>query len=1041
MRKMLVAKSSLMALACSISLAAQAYADAPKAIQVPAGELIAALESLATQSEVEVVYQATQLQGLRTQGLTGTYTTQDAVRKLLEGTRLQLKTDAATGAMLISAPTAVRPPPTSAFFPEQEAAIADGGVPAKPVEEYTPNTRPIPEILVEGARSLNADIERTPDDVQPYVVFDREQLEKSGVRTIEDFLRTRITASVAATSSSQLTSVGSISSSFSLRGLDVGETLILVDGRRKGGWSYAGSPQQPDVNGIPIGAVERIEVLPTTASGIYGGDATGGVINIVLRRDYSGVESKVSYDAAFNGGAPKRQIDVSSGFNLEQGRTNIMVSATFADQDALYAGERDFVRRARELVLRNNPQGIYNSFANPVLGATSNIRSLDGSSLTLKSGGAVGSPYTFVPQGYAGVASDNGAAFIGNAGRYNFEMADTAQSGGAREGLLTAATRRSAMATVRREFTPALAAYLDTSISEGEARSYLNRTFSSAFTVPGATATNPFNEDVVVTTPLYGTDGRSIATLQDVRLVGGVLMRLPASWQAGLSYTWERTRFDTSEALEVVTYDPFAPGPVAVADGTVNVFQDSARADFSPYVQPLEQNLPGDKTLGDTSLLLSGPVGKLPGGPITLSGSLGYRKDNQGENVQTGSFGPGLDYTLTNYARSQRVVSAYLETRLPLVSELNARPGVRFLEVQLAGRHDRYESVGTNASFSLTPSPRLDFRNEVSSTNPTIGLRYGFVPDITLRASYNTGFLAPSVSQLSVERTVYDAGGAGVVDPARGGESVGVLTIVNGSNDLKPEKSKGWNVGLILEPRFAPGLRLSVDWVWIEKTDNLDYPPFFDTQDQVDSEALLPGLIVREAPQPGDPYGVGRISEIHPGLRNFARKTVEAFDFALDYQIATERLGTFSFSGNATRNLHDETQSLPGFPNVESVDASFSNLRWQGVGLMSWEYQQWLVALNSSYFHSHQLAGFLIANYGTQTRVPSQNYHDLYATYRFGGQPFWSVLSKAEIQVGVRNVLDREPPLIVASLGNGQYYSNWGDPRLRSYSISLKKAF
>lgn len=73
----------------------------------------------------------------------------------------------------------------------------------------------------------------------------------------------------------------------SARGLGTNQTLILINGRRAPGVStlLTGDLGQPDINGIPLSSVERVEVLPTTASGIYGGGATGGVINIVLRKD------------------------------------------------------------------------------------------------------------------------------------------------------------------------------------------------------------------------------------------------------------------------------------------------------------------------------------------------------------------------------------------------------------------------------------------------------------------------------------------------------------------------------------------------------------------------------------------------------------------------------------------------------------------------------------------------------------------------------------------------------------------------------------
>jgi iron complex outermembrane recepter protein len=106
MLKTIMIRSTLLAFACSISVAAHAIADSPKQINVPAGDLVTALESLARQADISVVYQAEQLAGLRTHGVQGNFTPQEAVIKLLKGTKLNLRTDATTGAMLIEPPHA-----------------------------------------------------------------------------------------------------------------------------------------------------------------------------------------------------------------------------------------------------------------------------------------------------------------------------------------------------------------------------------------------------------------------------------------------------------------------------------------------------------------------------------------------------------------------------------------------------------------------------------------------------------------------------------------------------------------------------------------------------------------------------------------------------------------------------------------------------------------------------------------------------------------------------------------------------------------------
>src|SRR5688572_17774916 len=96
-------KISLAAVGCALLLSVQVRADTPKQIDVPAGDLAAALEALSKQAQVNLVFQAGQMQGLKTHGVSGTLTPREAVVKLLQGTSLRLSTDEATGAMMISA--------------------------------------------------------------------------------------------------------------------------------------------------------------------------------------------------------------------------------------------------------------------------------------------------------------------------------------------------------------------------------------------------------------------------------------------------------------------------------------------------------------------------------------------------------------------------------------------------------------------------------------------------------------------------------------------------------------------------------------------------------------------------------------------------------------------------------------------------------------------------------------------------------------------------------------------------------------------------
>lgn len=188
-------------------------------------------------------------------------------------------------------------------------------------------------IEVTGSRIKRAEIE----GAVPVTVIDRAQLEATGDISVADFLRDTTFNSFGSYQSSSGSSWGGFTG-VSMRGLGEGRTLILIDGRRAPVAPMHGSAQ--DLNTIPMAAVERIEILSDGASAVYGSDALGGVINIITRKDFDGVE--ISYGQGF----PTRQGgDTQEGhvvFGTAGDRGRILAGASYAKRDELYTRDRDF---------------------------------------------------------------------------------------------------------------------------------------------------------------------------------------------------------------------------------------------------------------------------------------------------------------------------------------------------------------------------------------------------------------------------------------------------------------------------------------------------------------------------------------------------------------------------------------------------------------------------------------------------------------------------------------------------------------------------
>jgi outer membrane receptor protein involved in Fe transport len=389
---------------------------------------------------------------------------------------------------------------------------------------------------------------------------------------------------------------------------------------------------------------------------------------------------------------------------------------------------------------------------------------------------------------------------------------------------------------------------------------------------------------------------------------------------------------------------------------------------------------------------------------------------------------------------------------VPLFSARNRRTGLEALELQIAARADRYRTNGsTGLIFLPSDEPVVRESNETSSVNPTFALRYEPVKDIAFRLSYGTGFVAPDVSQLASTIT---ADPVTVVDPRRGNTTVTLPfgSVIQGGNaDLKPEESKNLSAGFVLTPRFAPGLRFSVDYTRIEKTDNIAAYPT-GIQGIVDDEALLPGRVQRGAGLPGDPAGwAGPITFLDTTLLNVAEARVEAFDFQLDYELPT-RFGTFGFSTVATRQTHYETRAMSGQPTFENVGLTYFNpLGFSGTAEITWRQRAWSAGWMARYYDDYLTVDpNAVANaatiqlQGNGGRVPSQLYHDVFLSWSFddAGLADGSLFSGTTVRFNVRNVFDEMPPFDAwfHSLYRG-YRSPLGDSLGANWQLAVSKRF
>ena len=198
-------------------------------------------------------------------------------------------------------------------------------------EENEEAAEPVEKFQVTGSRIKRADLE----GALPVTVIDREAIDFSGQTSVADLLRNtsfNSTGSFRPQSGSSAQGVSQIN----LRGLGASRSLVLVDGRRLARSPSTGSSQ--DLNGIPAAAVERIEILTDGASAVYGSDAIGGVVNIITRKDFNGVELRLGAAEIEHEGGDREEGSLIFGASSDKG--SMLGGISWNSRDIVFA--RDF---------------------------------------------------------------------------------------------------------------------------------------------------------------------------------------------------------------------------------------------------------------------------------------------------------------------------------------------------------------------------------------------------------------------------------------------------------------------------------------------------------------------------------------------------------------------------------------------------------------------------------------------------------------------------------------------------------------------------
>lgn len=346
------ALAALILLSAGSSWADEATSPATTSFDIPPQNLEAALIRFSEQSDIQLVMASADVDGKEVEGVVGDLTHQEALVELLDNTGLEYRfVNDETVAIGVSDKggdsDSKNLNPTPVLMAQNQASETRAGVSKKasdaleaPESRNGKAAKALEEIIVTGTN-----IRGVENPTVPVLTFDKEDIDLSGASTMDDFLRTipQNFASETQLSANSGNPNGSDRNQtqgtvVDLRGLGPGSTLTLLNGRRM---TASGQTSAVDINVLPLGVIERVDVLTDGATAVYGSDAVGGVVNFITRKDYEGFDINARYGTVTEGS--REDFGVGGAGGGSWGSGSVFAGVDYQEQKPLLVEERDFV--------------------------------------------------------------------------------------------------------------------------------------------------------------------------------------------------------------------------------------------------------------------------------------------------------------------------------------------------------------------------------------------------------------------------------------------------------------------------------------------------------------------------------------------------------------------------------------------------------------------------------------------------------------------------------------------------------------------------
>lgn len=913
-------------------------------------------------------------------------------------------------------------------------------------------------IEVTGSRIKKAEIEGQT----PVQTITRAEIERSGLSSIGDVLQ-QLTASGSALNTKFNSSgnfgfppdgggVGAGATTVDLRHLGPKRVLVLVDGVR---WvndsSASGVGGVVDLNTIPLGIIDRIEVLEDGASSIYGSDAIAGVVNIITRRDYDGTGVSIQYGEFGKGDGETASIDLSFGTRGE--RHSFFLGASYSEQREIASRDRaqsslpvpgTGVSQGSAAI----PRGRF-IFSDPVSGAN----------FDLVPNAGVSNPVFDRTQ--TGCERTDDFSCFTNADRFNFAEYNL---------LLTPNTRRSLFAQSRFDLTDATTWYFRGLYNN---RRSANQAAAEPFFIgslaptnfwadnavwSGANPNNPFGFDLdpndnmglIGYRPLEGGPRRFEQDVDTFYVGTGLegridLTRSALFWDVNLAHSTNKavqTNFGSYNArrLALGMGDPAACAAEPNCVPINLIGPDALTPEMLAFIQPVLRDR-SDNRLTLLTANLSGDLFDLPAGTVAFATGYEYRK-YRGSYTPDGLTIAGEYNGVPSLPTSGEydVNEVFVEFSVPLLADTAFAES---LDLSLAARYSDYSTFSGESTLKA-------------------GLRWQVNDQFLMRGTWAEGFRAPTIGELFGAASGFDAvladpcsapiaGGlaancatlgvpAGYVQP---NPQISVLT--GGNVNLDPELSESVSAGFVWSPTlgqnvgWADRFDVGVTWYKHRITGGIQA---LDAQTQLNLcvQTLDPsfcGGISRNA--------TGAISEFSNFLTNLGRIDTRGYDLDVSWALPEGAAGQFLVSWRTTLVDRYFAVGADGARQPQGVGTEVNNSgipKWSSNLSLDWArdnlFGSWTLRHISDLEEScGGAASFPVCRdqANGRNRLGSTTYHDA----RFGVRTDW--LGGSSFSLGVNNVFEKEPPICLSCTLNGYDASLYDIPGGRFWYVRAEVQF